>query len=121
MALITALTHALYIIGMHHHIRDVEVRGKKINIMRLFGVMGGLIIVVLWPGFVVLNWMGWETWELLPSGKIWIVVTVRSSILNHSSNIDINVLMFDLRSKGLLHISSPTPPDIRKSCILICE
>ncbi|XP_054643627.1 solute carrier family 35 member F5-like isoform X2 [Dunckerocampus dactyliophorus] len=70
-----ALLYAVYIVM----IKRLVDREDKLNIPMFFGFVGLFNLLLLWPGFLLLHYTGFETFEL-PSQLVWTYILVNGLI-----------------------------------------
>ncbi|KAI9655186.1 MAG: hypothetical protein M1829_000682 [Trizodia sp. TS-e1964] len=75
MAFFGALVYGFYTILMKKRIGNEG----RVNMPLFFGLVGLMNVVLLWPGFIILHFIGEETFELPPSRKVWAVVLLNST------------------------------------------
>lgn len=83
-ALASAFLYSSYLILLKRRVPNKE----QMDIPMFFGLVGVFIFLLLWPGFFILNYFGWEKFELPPSLNVWgyialnaLVGTVLSEVL----------------------------------------
>ena len=76
MAFGSAIMYGMYAIVMKKRIKNED----RVNMPLFFGLVGFFNVAFLWPGFFVLHWSGIETFEMPPTGKIWVIVLVCFSL-----------------------------------------
>ncbi|KAF2398668.1 hypothetical protein EJ06DRAFT_479462 [Trichodelitschia bisporula] len=69
-ALFSAILYGLYIVIMKKKIGDE----RRVNMPLFFGFVGLLNMLLLWPGFFILNWTGIEPFELPPKGRVLTII-----------------------------------------------
>ena len=72
MAFGSAVMYGLYAVVMKKRIGNED----RVNMPLFFGLVGLFNVIFLWPGFVVLHFMGLEEFQLPPTGHIWTIVLV---------------------------------------------
>ena len=84
-ALGASLLHALYTVALLEKLRDKP----SADPLALFACIGAASVVFFGPGLALLDWLGWESFQLIPKGMpsdschVWAVLLVRS-ILYHA-------------------------------------
>ncbi|OAD68185.1 hypothetical protein PHYBLDRAFT_117850 [Phycomyces blakesleeanus NRRL 1555(-)] len=53
---------------------------SRINMPLFFGFVGAFNVVLLWPVFPLLHWLGLETFELPPTSTLWFMVLLNAFI-----------------------------------------
>ncbi|KAI9850069.1 MAG: hypothetical protein M1838_006149 [Thelocarpon superellum] len=74
-AVLSALLYGFYTILMKKRIGDEA----RVNMPLFFGLVGLLNVILLWPGFVIVNYFGDESFELPPTGRIWGIILLNST------------------------------------------
>ncbi|XP_038600391.1 solute carrier family 35 member F5 isoform X2 [Tachyglossus aculeatus] len=74
-ALAGAALYAVYVVMIK---RKVE-REDRLDIAMFFGFVGLFNLVLLWPGFLLLHYTGWEAFEL-PSKSVWLYIFLNGLI-----------------------------------------
>lgn len=101
MAFFSAIVYGLYVTVMKRRVGDEE----RVNMPLFFGLVGLFNLVLLWPGFLLLNWTQIEPFSWPPTGKVWAIIVVRSHSFPSVSH------MRQCNANRGLHISStPSPP-----------
>lgn len=77
MAFFSAIVYGLYVTVMKRRVGDEE----RVNMPLFFGLVGLFNLVLLWPGFLLLNWTQIEPFSWPPTGKVWAIIVVRLSPL----------------------------------------
>jgi len=72
MAFFSAVMYGVYTVVMKKRIGNED----RVNMPLFFGLVGLFNVIFLWPGFLVLHFTGIETFELPPTGRIWVIVMV---------------------------------------------
>jgi solute carrier family 35 protein F5 len=72
MAFFSAVMYGVYTVVMKKRIGNED----HVNMPLFFGLVGLFNVIFLWPGFLVLHFTGIETFELPPTGRIWVIVIV---------------------------------------------
>lgn len=71
LALLSAIVYGVYVIFMKKRIDDES----KVNMPTFFGFVGLTNVLLMWPGFFVLHYTGWEVFELPSAGRVtWILL-----------------------------------------------
>lgn len=76
MAFGSAVMYGIYAVVMKKKIGNED----RVNMPLFFGLVGLFNVLFLWPGFILLHYTGVETFEMPPTGKIWTIVLVSSSL-----------------------------------------
>ncbi|OJD19135.1 hypothetical protein AJ78_00921 [Emergomyces pasteurianus Ep9510] len=74
MAAFSAILYGVYTIVMKKQVGDES----RVNMVLFFGLVGFINTVVLWPCVIILHLAGWETFELPPTGRVWLIVILNS-------------------------------------------
>ncbi|KAK9422135.1 putative EamA domain-containing protein [Seiridium unicorne] len=74
MALISAVVYGLYVTVMKVRVGDED----RVSMPLFFGLVGIINVLLLWPVFFILHFTGMETFELPPTGKVWIIILLNS-------------------------------------------
>ncbi|KAI9022919.1 hypothetical protein CLU79DRAFT_749523 [Phycomyces nitens] len=53
---------------------------SRINMPLFFGFVGAFNVILLWPVFPLLHWLGLETFELPPTSILWVMVLLNAFI-----------------------------------------
>lgn len=88
MAAFSAILYGVYTIVMKKQVGDES----RVNMALFFGLVGFINTVFLWPCLVVLHLAGWETFEMPPTGRIWLIVIVCFSFSFFSKTYKLNKL-----------------------------
>jgi solute carrier family 35 protein F5 len=72
MAFFSAILYGLYAVVMKKRMGNEG----RINMPLFFGMVGLLNLVLLWPGFVILHFVGLESFELPPTGRVLTIILV---------------------------------------------
>lgn len=83
MAIFSAILYGAYAVLMKKRIGNEE----RINMPLFFGLVGLFNVVFLWPGFIILHFLGSEPFELPPTGRIWAVVLVSPHLFASSHQL----------------------------------
>ncbi|KAF1994322.1 hypothetical protein P154DRAFT_32601 [Amniculicola lignicola CBS 123094] len=75
MAFISAVMYGFYAVFMKKRIGDES----RVNMPLFFGLVGISNVVLLWPGLVILHFMGIEPFQLPPTNRILTIVLVNSA------------------------------------------
>lgn len=80
MALSSAVLYGVYAVGLSKSIGHES----RINMPLFFAILGVFGIVLLWPGFLVLHFLGIEPFHLPPTRFVWTVIfaSAASSIVS---------------------------------------
>ncbi|PIA16331.1 hypothetical protein COEREDRAFT_42826 [Coemansia reversa NRRL 1564] len=76
LALLSAALYGCYTTLLKHRIGDES----RLDAPLFFGAVGLANIVLLWPGFFVLDFTGLEAFELPRSGRMWAMVLVNALV-----------------------------------------
>ncbi|KAJ1963336.1 hypothetical protein GGI12_002104 [Dipsacomyces acuminosporus] len=76
LALLSAVLYGCYTTLLKSKIGDES----RLDTPLFFGTVGLANILLLWPGFFILHFTGIETFQLPPSGSIWLVILVNAFI-----------------------------------------
>ncbi|KAH7362522.1 hypothetical protein B0T11DRAFT_280938 [Plectosphaerella cucumerina] len=74
MAFLSALLYGLYVTVMKRRVGNED----RVDMQLFFGLVGVFNIMFLWPLFFVLHWSGLETFELPPTGQVWLIIIANS-------------------------------------------
>ena len=66
LALLSAALYGIYTTRFKQRVGDES----RVDMLLFLGSVGVLNAVCLWPGFLVLDWTGWETLEWPTEGKV---------------------------------------------------
>lgn len=72
MAAFSAIMYGVYTIVMKKQVGDES----RVNMQLFFGLVGLFNLVLLWPGFFILHWLGIEAFEMPGTGRIWTIILV---------------------------------------------
>lgn len=72
MAGVSAIIYGIYTIVMKKQVDDES----KVNMQLFFGLVGLINVCLLWPGFLILHFTGFEPFELPGSGRVWAIIIV---------------------------------------------
>lgn len=72
MAFFSAIVYGLYVTVMKRRVGDEE----RVDMPLFFGLVGLFNLVLLWPGFLLLNWTQFEPFSWPPTGKVWAIIVV---------------------------------------------
>ncbi|KAI1001487.1 hypothetical protein K3495_g6713 [Podosphaera aphanis] len=75
MAFGSAFMYGIYTVVMKKRIENED----RVNMPLFFGLVGLFNVLFLWPGFLLLHLTGIETFELPPTGHIWLIVLLNSA------------------------------------------
>lgn len=75
LALASAVMYGVYAVVMKKRIGDEG----RVSMPLFFGLVGAFNVVLLWPGMVVLHWVGVERFELPPTRRVLTIVLVNST------------------------------------------
>lgn len=76
LALLGALFYSIYSILLKHKVQDES----RLNMQVFFGFVGFFTMVLFWPIMILLQYMGWETFELPPTNRIAVIVLLNCFI-----------------------------------------
>ncbi|KAJ5098480.1 hypothetical protein N7532_005481 [Penicillium argentinense] len=74
MAAFSSIMYGVYTIVMKKQVGDES----RVNMQLFFGLVGLFNLVFLWPGFLILHWIGIETFELPSTNRVWMIILVNS-------------------------------------------
>ncbi|KAK4163543.1 hypothetical protein QBC43DRAFT_289710 [Cladorrhinum sp. PSN259] len=74
MAFFSAIIYGVYVTVMKKRVGNED----QVNMPLFFGLVGLFNVLLLWPGFFILHFTGIETFELPPTGAVWIIIAVNS-------------------------------------------
>ncbi|KAH1345081.1 hypothetical protein KXV68_003989 [Aspergillus fumigatus] len=74
MAAFSAVMYGVYTIVLKRQVGDES----RVNMVLFFGLVGLFNMLLLWPGFVILQFTGIEPFVLPDTGRIWTIVLVNS-------------------------------------------
>lgn len=77
MAALSAILYGVYTIVMKKRVGDES----RVNMPLFFGLVGLINFVLLWPGFVILHFSGFETFGLPETSRVWMIILVCLSCL----------------------------------------
>lgn len=80
MAAVSAILYGVYTIVMKKRVGDES----RVNMPLFFGLVGLINAFMLWPGFLILHFTGFETFALPETGRIWRIILVREVSLYFS-------------------------------------
>lgn len=75
LAFLSAVMYGFYAVLMKKRIEDES----RVNMPLFFGLVGLFNIAMLWPGFILLDMTGIETFELPPNGRVTAIVLINSA------------------------------------------
>ncbi|CAH3189167.1 unnamed protein product [Porites evermanni] len=75
-ALASAFLYSCYLIMLKHKVPDE----KQMDIPMFFGLVGAFNFFLLWPGFLFLNYLRLEVFELPPSATVWGYIALNAFI-----------------------------------------
>lgn len=102
MAFFSAIVYGLYVTVMKRRVGDEE----RVNMPLFFGLVGLFNLVLLWPGFLLLNWTQIEPFAWPPTGKVWAIIVVR----NHSFPPVAHTVGGNANTRNSHNSSTPSPP-----------
>ncbi|KAL1953081.1 hypothetical protein VTO42DRAFT_3619 [Malbranchea cinnamomea] len=76
MAAFSAILYGAYTIVMKKQVGDES----RVDMKLFFGLVGLMNSILLWPGFFILHFTGFETFSLPESKRIWIIILVNALI-----------------------------------------
>jgi solute carrier family 35 protein F5 len=74
LAFASAVMYGLYAVFMKKRIADET----RVDMPIFFGLVGLINVLVLWPGIFILHFTGVETFEMPPTGFVWMVIVFNS-------------------------------------------
>ncbi|EMC98282.1 hypothetical protein BAUCODRAFT_66267 [Baudoinia panamericana UAMH 10762] len=74
LALLSAVMYGLYASFMKKRVGDES----RVSLPIFFGFVGLINVVLLWPGFFILHFAGWETFESPPTKRVVMIIVVNS-------------------------------------------
>ncbi|KAK4457767.1 hypothetical protein QBC42DRAFT_34143 [Cladorrhinum samala] len=74
MAFFSAIIYGVYVTVMKKRVGNED----KVDMTLFFGLVGLFNVLFLWPGFFILHYTGIETFELPPTGAVWVIIAVNS-------------------------------------------
>ncbi|KAK3984802.1 hypothetical protein QBC44DRAFT_8664 [Cladorrhinum sp. PSN332] len=74
MAFFSAIIYGVYVTVMKKRVGNED----QVNMPLFFGLVGLFNVFLLWPGFFILHFTGIETFELPPTGAVWVIIAVNS-------------------------------------------
>ncbi|KAK4226893.1 hypothetical protein QBC38DRAFT_214991 [Podospora fimiseda] len=74
MAFFSAIIYGIYVTVMKKRVGNED----QVNMPLFFGLVGLFNVFFLWPGFFILHFTGIETFELPPTGAVWLIIAVNS-------------------------------------------
>lgn len=77
MAALSAILYGVYTIVMKKRVGDES----RVNMPLFFGLVGLINAFLLWPGFVILHFTGFETFGLPETGRVWLIILVWFSLV----------------------------------------
>jgi len=77
MAFFSAIMYGVYTLLMKKRIGNEA----RVNMPLFFGLVGLFNVLFLWPGLFILHYTGEETFQLPPTGQVWVIVLVSPSIV----------------------------------------
>jgi len=77
MALGSAIVYGIYAVLVKWRVGNED----RVDMLTVFGFVGLFSVVLIWPGFFILHWTGFERFQLPPSRTIWTIVIVCTHIL----------------------------------------
>ena len=75
LAFVSAVIYGIYAVMMKKRIGDE----RRVNMPLFFGLVGLMIVLLLWPVFIILHLTGVETFELPPDRSVTMIVLVNST------------------------------------------
>ncbi|KAI9698728.1 MAG: hypothetical protein M1836_003838 [Candelina mexicana] len=75
LAFLSAILYGMYTILMKKRIGDEG----RVNMPLFFGLVGVFNLAILWPGLIILHFVGEEPFELPPTGRIWSIIMINSA------------------------------------------
>ena len=77
MAIGSAIVYGIYAVIIKKRVGNEE----RVDMLSVFGFVGLFSILLIWPGFFILHFIGLERFQLPPSETIWFIVMVCHRIL----------------------------------------
>jgi solute carrier family 35 protein F5 len=74
MAFGSAVMYGIYTVVMKKRVGNED----RVSMPLFFGLVGFFNVLILWPGFLIFHFTGFEKFGLPPTGKVWTVVMVGS-------------------------------------------
>ncbi|KAF9894591.1 hypothetical protein FE257_006479 [Aspergillus nanangensis] len=74
MAGFSAVLYGVYTIVLKKQVGDES----RVNMQLFFGLVGLFNVFLLWPGFLILHWLGIEPFELPGTSRVWTIIVVNS-------------------------------------------
>lgn len=75
LALLSAIVYGIYTVFMKKRIADES----KVNMPIFFGFVGLTNVLFLWPGFFILHWTGFETFELPSTNRVTLILLLNAT------------------------------------------
>ncbi|KAF1815329.1 hypothetical protein P152DRAFT_378411, partial [Eremomyces bilateralis CBS 781.70] len=75
MALVGAVVYGVYAVVMKKRIGHEG----RVNMPLFFGLVGAINVLILWPGFVLLDLSGAEKFQLPPTARVTLIIAVNSA------------------------------------------
>jgi solute carrier family 35 protein F5 len=72
MAAFSAIIYGVYTIVMKKQVGDET----RVDMQMFFGLVGLINALLLWPGFLICHFTGFETFEFPDSRRIWLIILV---------------------------------------------
>lgn len=76
MAGFSAIMYGIYTIVLKKQVGDES----RVDMRLFFGLVGLCNMLLLWPGFIIMHFVGLETFQLPGSRKIWTIILVGFSL-----------------------------------------
>jgi solute carrier family 35 protein F5 len=80
MAFVSAILYGVYAVVMKKRMGNEG----RVNMPMFFGMVGLLNLILLWPGFFVLHFIGMERFELPPGGRVLTIILVSLTLFSLS-------------------------------------
>ncbi|QIW94970.1 hypothetical protein AMS68_000488 [Peltaster fructicola] len=74
MAFLSALFYGIYSVFMKSRLGDET----RVNMPIFFGLVGSINVLLMWPGFIILHFTGFETFAMPSTGFIWLIIVFNS-------------------------------------------
>ncbi|KAK4238888.1 hypothetical protein C8A03DRAFT_33077 [Achaetomium macrosporum] len=75
MAFFSAIIYGVYVTVMKRRVGNED----RVNMPLFFGLVGLFNVLLLWPGFFILDFTGIEPFELPPTGRVWAIIAINSA------------------------------------------
>lgn len=74
MAAFSSIMYGLYTVVMKKQVGDES----RVNMSLFFGLVGFFNVVLMWPGFFILHWIGVEVFALPDTQRVWTIILSNS-------------------------------------------